>query len=297
MVPNAARRRGDRRDVRAQHLPLQLQQLADRLRDGRGGMAKKGHKNAVSITWKYAAGDEMVRGFARPSRRRRQGREGTEPALPQRRVPGPADRDRGAKPDAVFPFAGGGAVKFVKDYAGAGLKKSIPLRRRLPHRRHARSAGADAEGVMTTLHYADRPAQYAARQRLPPRLRQDLQAAARRLRGAGLRRGADARHRPDRREGRRQQEGRDRRGDREGEDRQPARCVPAFPVAQPGAGHLPAPGQRQGEQGGGRGLQGARRPGRAEAAADATRAPSRHLPHPVPELAAVRLLLFSSPAG
>ena len=24
-------------------------------------------------------------------------------------------------------FAGGGAVKFVKDYAGAGLKKSIPL--------------------------------------------------------------------------------------------------------------------------------------------------------------------------
>ena len=32
------------------------------------------------------------------------------------------------KPDGVFAFfAGGGAVKFVKDYAAAGLKKSVPL--------------------------------------------------------------------------------------------------------------------------------------------------------------------------
>jgi ABC-type branched-subunit amino acid transport system substrate-binding protein len=32
------------------------------------------------------------------------------------------------KPDVVFAFfAGGGAVKFVKDYDAAGLKKSIPL--------------------------------------------------------------------------------------------------------------------------------------------------------------------------
>ena len=32
------------------------------------------------------------------------------------------------KPDAVYTFfAGGGAVKFVKDYAAAGLKKNIPL--------------------------------------------------------------------------------------------------------------------------------------------------------------------------
>ena len=33
-----------------------------------------------------------------------------------------------AKPDAVYAFfAGGGAVKFVKDYAAAGLNKTIPL--------------------------------------------------------------------------------------------------------------------------------------------------------------------------
>ena len=32
------------------------------------------------------------------------------------------------KPDAVYAFfAGGGAVKFVKDYAAAGLNKTIPL--------------------------------------------------------------------------------------------------------------------------------------------------------------------------
>ena len=32
------------------------------------------------------------------------------------------------KPDARYAFfAGGGAVKFVKDYAAAGLKKTIPL--------------------------------------------------------------------------------------------------------------------------------------------------------------------------
>src|SRR3546814_7996981 len=32
------------------------------------------------------------------------------------------------KPDAVFTFfAGGGAVKFVKDYAASGLNKTVPL--------------------------------------------------------------------------------------------------------------------------------------------------------------------------
>ena len=53
-------------------------------------------------------------------------------------------------------FAGGGAVKFVKDYAAAGLKGHDPaLRHGLPHRRHLPAQGADAEGIKTTLHYAD----------------------------------------------------------------------------------------------------------------------------------------------
>jgi branched-chain amino acid transport system substrate-binding protein len=53
-------------------------------------------------------------------------------------------------------FAGGGAVKFVKDYAAAGLKKSVPLYGpgfltdgTLP------AQGEAAEGLRTTLHYAD----------------------------------------------------------------------------------------------------------------------------------------------
>ena len=48
-----------------------------------------------------------------------------------------------AKPDAVYAFfAGGGAVKFVKDYAAAGPQQDDPaVRPGLPDRRHARGAG------------------------------------------------------------------------------------------------------------------------------------------------------------
>jgi branched-chain amino acid transport system substrate-binding protein len=61
------------------------------------------------------------------------------------------------KPDAVFSFfAGGGAVKFVKDYAGAGLKKSIPLYGTgFLTDGTLEAQGADADGIFTALHYAD----------------------------------------------------------------------------------------------------------------------------------------------
>jgi branched-chain amino acid transport system substrate-binding protein len=61
------------------------------------------------------------------------------------------------KPDAVYTFfAGGGAVKFVKDYAAAGLKKSIPLYGAgFLTDGTLEAQGADAEGLLTTLHYAD----------------------------------------------------------------------------------------------------------------------------------------------
>jgi branched-chain amino acid transport system substrate-binding protein len=53
-------------------------------------------------------------------------------------------------------FAGGGAVKFVKDYAGAGLKKSIPLYGAgFLTDGTLEAQGADADGLLTTLHYAD----------------------------------------------------------------------------------------------------------------------------------------------
>jgi branched-chain amino acid transport system substrate-binding protein len=61
------------------------------------------------------------------------------------------------KPDAVFTFyAGGGAVKFVKVYSAAGLKKTIPLNGSgLLTDGTLEAQGADADGLLTTLHYAD----------------------------------------------------------------------------------------------------------------------------------------------
>jgi branched-chain amino acid transport system substrate-binding protein len=61
------------------------------------------------------------------------------------------------KPDVVYAFfAGGGAVKFVKDYAAAGLNKSIPLYGPgFLTDGTLEAQGAAAQGMLTTLHYAD----------------------------------------------------------------------------------------------------------------------------------------------
>jgi branched-chain amino acid transport system substrate-binding protein len=121
-------------------------------------MAAKGHKTAVTITWKYAAGDEMVRGF-KEAFEKAGGKVTKELNLPFPNVEFQAllTEIAAAKPDAVFSFfAGGGAVKFVKDYAGAGLKKNIPLYGTgFLTDGTLEAQGADADGVLTTLHYAD----------------------------------------------------------------------------------------------------------------------------------------------
>src|SRR5690606_20999721 len=61
------------------------------------------------------------------------------------------------KPDAVFTFfAGGGAVKFVQDYAASGLNKTIPLLSSgFLTDGTLKAQGAAAQGLLTTLHYAD----------------------------------------------------------------------------------------------------------------------------------------------
>ena len=61
------------------------------------------------------------------------------------------------KPDAVFVFfAGAGAAKFIKDYAAAGLTEKIPLYGSGFLTEGVLAAqGAAAEGIKTTLHYAD----------------------------------------------------------------------------------------------------------------------------------------------
>src|SRR5215510_15567377 len=121
-------------------------------------VAKKGHKKVVTITWKYAAGDESVKGF-REGFEKGGGQIVKELSLPFPGVEFQAllTEIASIKPDAVYTFfAGGGAVKFVKDYAEAGLKKSIPLYGAgFLTDGTLQAQGAAADGVKTTLHYAD----------------------------------------------------------------------------------------------------------------------------------------------
>lgn len=121
-------------------------------------VAKKGHKKVVTITWKYAAGDESVRGF-KEAFEKSGGKVVKELNLPFPNVEFQAllTEIAAAKPDAVYTFfAGGGAVKFVKDYASAGLKKSIPLYGAgFLTDGTLEAQGADAADLLTTLHYAD----------------------------------------------------------------------------------------------------------------------------------------------
>jgi branched-chain amino acid transport system substrate-binding protein len=120
--------------------------------------AKRGAKKVVTITWKYAAGDESVGGF-REAFEKGGGQVVKELSLPFPNVEfQPLLTEIAAiKPDAVYTFfAGGGAVKFVKDYAAAGLKKSIPLYGAgFLTDGTLEAQGADAEGLLTTLHYGD----------------------------------------------------------------------------------------------------------------------------------------------
>ena len=121
-------------------------------------MFDEGRRNVVTITWRYAAGAQMVDAF-KEGFTRAGGAIVEDLALPFPEVEFQALITRIAtlKPDSVFAFfAGGGAVKFVKDYAAAGLNRTIPLYGAgfltdgtLP------AQGADANGIKTTLHYAD----------------------------------------------------------------------------------------------------------------------------------------------
>jgi branched-chain amino acid transport system substrate-binding protein len=120
--------------------------------------AKKGHKTAVTITHKYAAGDESVGAF-RDAFEKGGGKVVKQLSLPFPGVEFQAllTEIAATKPDAVYTFfAGGAAVKFVKDYATAGLKKGIPLYGPgFLTDGTLEAQGADADGLFTTLHYGD----------------------------------------------------------------------------------------------------------------------------------------------
>ena len=124
---------------------------------GKAALEQK-KKTAVTFTWKYAAGDEMVGGF-KEAFEAGGGKVLKELSLPFPQVEFQSYLTEIAalRPDVAFVFfAGGGAVKFVKDYAAAGLKASIPLYGTgFLTDGTLKAQGEAAEGVLTTLHYAD----------------------------------------------------------------------------------------------------------------------------------------------
>jgi branched-chain amino acid transport system substrate-binding protein len=121
-------------------------------------MAEEKKKTAVTFTWKYAAGEESVGGFKEAFE------AGGGKVVKQLWVPFPQVEFQSylteiaaLKPDVVYVFfAGGGAVKFVKDYAAAGLNKTIPLvGAGFLTDGTLDAQGEAAQGLLTTLHYGD----------------------------------------------------------------------------------------------------------------------------------------------
>ena len=121
-------------------------------------LADRGVKSVVTLTWKYAAGEEMVAGFKDGYAK------GGGKVLKELYVPFPSVEFQSLlteiasiKPQAVFVFfAGGGAAKFLKDWQAAGLKGKIGLYGSGFLTDGVLDAVGDAgEGVETTLHYGD----------------------------------------------------------------------------------------------------------------------------------------------
>ncbi|MCX5589779.1 ABC transporter substrate-binding protein [Alcaligenes endophyticus] len=116
----------------------------------------KGYKTAVSVTWNYAAGNEAIEGFKESFE------EGGGKVVKELKLPFPnvefqpiLTEIAALKPDVVFTFfAGGGAVKFVQDYAAAGLKTPL-LGSGFLTDGTLKAQGQSAQGLLTTLHYAD----------------------------------------------------------------------------------------------------------------------------------------------
>jgi branched-chain amino acid transport system substrate-binding protein len=121
-------------------------------------LADRGIRNVVSLAWKYGAGEEAVAGFTEGFiKAGGKSVRGLWIPFPNVEFQALLTEIASIKPDAVFFFfAGAGAAKFIKDYAAAGLRKTIPLFGSgfLTDGVLDAVDGA-AEGLETTLHYAD----------------------------------------------------------------------------------------------------------------------------------------------
>ena len=121
-------------------------------------LLEQGKKNVVVAYWNYGAGKQSAEGF----------KDGFVPlggnVVKEIGIPFPKVEFQAIlteigsiNPDAVYIFvAGGGAVKFVKDWAAAGLKDKIMLSGPgFLTEGTTNAQGEAAEGIQTTLHYAD----------------------------------------------------------------------------------------------------------------------------------------------
>jgi branched-chain amino acid transport system substrate-binding protein len=121
-------------------------------------LADRGIKNVVSLAWKYGAGEEAVAGFTEGFiKAGGKSVRGLWIPFPNVEFQALLTEIASIKPDAVFVFfAGGGAAKFIKDYAAAGLRRTIPLFGSGFLTDGVLDAVDNAaEGLETTLHYAD----------------------------------------------------------------------------------------------------------------------------------------------
>jgi len=117
----------------------------------------EGKKNVVTCFWNYGAGQQSAQGFV----------DGFVPnggnIVKEIGVPFPEVEFQAVlaeiaslKPDAVYTFfAGGGAVKFVKDWHAAGLKDIELVGAGFLTEGVTKAQGEASEGIRTTLHYAD----------------------------------------------------------------------------------------------------------------------------------------------
>jgi branched-chain amino acid transport system substrate-binding protein len=119
---------------------------------------RKKIRSVATLTWRYAAGEEFVKGF-KDGYLKGGGTIAKELWIPFPNVEFQAllTEIASLKPDAVYSFfAGGGAAKFLRDYAQAGLKDKIPLvGPGFLTDGVLEAAGDAAQGIETCLHYAD----------------------------------------------------------------------------------------------------------------------------------------------
>jgi branched-chain amino acid transport system substrate-binding protein len=121
-------------------------------------LADRGIRNVVSLAWKYGAGEEAIAGFTEGFiKAGGKSVRGLWIPFPNAEFQALLTEIASIKPDAVFVFfAGAGAAKFVKDYAAAGLRKTIPLYGSGFLTDGILEAIQDSgQGLETTLHYAD----------------------------------------------------------------------------------------------------------------------------------------------